>query len=146
MNIFVKYCKKCGQAFDRGTNYDLCTKCRGIKLQEGKQMEETKTTQPTLGTWDKLPTEETEKKPKINFEIGKEVVVTFETNEPKEFTGDNGAYYIFDVLCDGEKKVIMTSAWTLLRQLKLLSPLAVKKVAISKELVGGKQTFKIRKI
>lgn len=142
MNIYVKYCKKCGEAFDRGTNYDLCPRCRIIKLQEVK-MEETKTTQPTLGTWEKLPTEESERRPKINFEIGKEIEVTFEENEPREYTGDNGAYYLFDVLENGEQKVIMTSAWTLLRQLKLLTPLAGKRVVISKKLIGGKQTFEV---
>ena len=26
--IHTKYCKKCKTAFDIGTNYDLCPKCR----------------------------------------------------------------------------------------------------------------------
>jgi hypothetical protein len=144
--IHIKYCKKCGEPFDIGTNYDLCPRCRYKNIREETKMEETKTAQPTLGAWDKLPTEESERKPKINFEIGKEVEVIFESDVPREFVGDNGAYYLFDVLCEGEQKVIMTSAWTLLRNLKLLSPLKGKKVKISKKLVGGKQTFETKEI
>jgi len=109
-------------------------------------MEENKAIQPTLGTWDKLPTEETEKKPKVEFEINKPVEVTFQTENPQELQGDNGAYYIFPVLSEGEDKVIMTSAWTLLRQLKVLSPLKDKRVLIVKKLEKGKQTFLASKV
>jgi hypothetical protein len=144
--IHIKYCKKCGEPFDIGTNYDLCPRCRYKNIKEETKMEETKTAQPTLGAWDKLPIEESERKPKINFEIGKDVEVTFECDEPREFIGDNGAYYLFDVLSEGEQKVIMTSAWTLLRNLKLLSPLQGKKIKISKKLVSGKQTFEVKEI
>ena len=31
----IKYCKKCKQAFDIGTNLNLCPKCRKIK-EEGE--------------------------------------------------------------------------------------------------------------
>lgn len=28
MNIYVRYCLKCGQAYDVETQYDLCRDCR----------------------------------------------------------------------------------------------------------------------
>ena len=37
MNIFVRYCKECGESYDRGTNYDLCKKCRIYKIIGGKK-------------------------------------------------------------------------------------------------------------
>ena len=33
MNINLKYCKKCKRAYDIGTNYDLCPKCRNKKRE-----------------------------------------------------------------------------------------------------------------
>lgn len=108
-------------------------------------MDKEQTNQPTLGTWDNLPTEETEKKPKIDFEIGKAEEVVFLDNEPSEMQGENGAYYIFNVEQKvedkPEQKVIMTSAWSLLRKLKTLTPLAGKKVKITKVMEKGKQHF-----
>ena len=103
--------------------------------------ENAKTNQPTLGTWNKLETEETEKKPKVEFELNKTVEALFKENEPREFNGDNGAYYIFDVEENQEPKVIMTSAWTLLKALKKLSPLKEKTIAITKKMEKGKQHF-----
>jgi len=38
MNYNIKYCIKCGTAFDIGTNFDLCLKCRREK--EKKEVEE----------------------------------------------------------------------------------------------------------
>ena len=106
-------------------------------------MEEDKTTQPSLGTWDKLPTEEVERKPKVSFDVNIPVKVEFLEDEPKEFQGDNGAYYIFNVIVEGEERVIMTSAWTLLRALKVNSPLKGKKATIVKKLIKGKQAFEV---
>jgi len=106
-------------------------------------MEETKTAQPSLGTWDKLPTEETERKPKVNFDVNIPVIVEFAEDVPREFQGDNGAYYVFDVRVGNEEKVIMTSAWTLLRALKIQGPLKGKKLNIVKKLVKGKQGFEV---
>ena len=102
---------------------------------------EATTNQPTLGTWDKLSTEETERKPKVEFELNKPVEVVFIEDEPAEFTGDNGAYYLFNVEENQEEKVIMTSAWTLLKALKMLSPLKGKIVSITKKMEKGKQHF-----
>lgn len=107
-------------------------------------MELDKTTQPTLGTWDKLPTEETERKPKVVFDINLPVKVKFIEDSPMEFQGDNGAYYVFNVMVNNEEKVIMTSAWTLLRALKTRSPLKDKELTITKKLVSGKQTFEVK--
>jgi len=106
-------------------------------------MEIGETAQPTLGTWDKLPTEETERKPKVVFDINIPVKVKFLQDGPREFQGDSGAYYVFDVSQGGEEKVIMTSAWTLLRALKTKSPLKDKEITIDKKLVKGKQTFEV---
>ncbi len=106
-------------------------------------MDEIKTAQPTLGTWDKLPTEETERKPKVDFELNKPVEVSFIGNEPIEMSGENGAYYIFHVIQSEEEKVIMTSAWTLLRGLKILYPLKDKKVKITKIMDKGKQNYTV---
>jgi hypothetical protein len=39
MNIYLKYCKDCKQAFDAGTNFDLCHKCRlkNKKQKDGRK-------------------------------------------------------------------------------------------------------------
>lgn len=109
-------------------------------------MEIAKTTQPTLGTWDKLPTENLEKKPKVTFEFNIPVEVKFLSDAPREYLGDNGAYYVFDVQANNADMVIVTSAWTLLRALKTLTPLKGKKVKIVKRLIKGKQGFEIEAV
>ena len=35
--INLKYCKKCKEAFDLGTNFDICPKCRGLVKEELKK-------------------------------------------------------------------------------------------------------------
>lgn len=109
-------------------------------------MEEEKTNQLELGTWENLNTEEIEKKPKVKFDLDKEVVVEFpeDFEKPMEMKSENGGvYYIFHVTEIGEnsreEKVIMTSAWTLLRGLKNLEPLKGKRVGITKKMESGKQ-------
>ena len=110
-------------------------------------MEKDKSIQPTLGTWDKLPTEPVEKKPKISFEVNIPVEVTFLEDIPREYPSElGGVYYIFLVKAGEEEKVIMTSAWTLLRTLKTLTPLKGKKVRITKKLLKGKQQFEVIQI
>jgi hypothetical protein len=113
-------------------------------------MEEEQTNQLKLGTWDNLKTEEYIKKPKVLFELNKEVTVEFpeDFGNPTEMTSgtdSDGVYYIFDVVEIGnnsrEEKVIMTSAWTLLRGLKSLEPLKGKRVGIVKKMEAGKQKF-----
>lgn len=109
-------------------------------------MEETQTTQPTMGTWDRLPTEQAERKPKVEFDINITKKVVFLSDEPKEYQSDTGAYYVFDVEESGEQKVIMTSAWSLLRGLKALTPLKGKVASITKRLVKGKQNYEVVEI
>jgi hypothetical protein len=106
-------------------------------------MDKITTIQPMAGTWEKLPTENLERKPKVTFDINIPIKVKFISNDPKEFQGDTGAYYVFDVLENGEAKVIMTSAWTLLRSLKIHTPLKDKELKITKKLIKGKQTFEV---
>lgn len=109
-------------------------------------MEKLTTTQPSLGTWANLPVEEIERKPKVSFDVNIPVEIIFKEDNPREYQGDSGAYYVFDVSVKEEDKVIMTSAWSLLRALKILTPLKGKKVSIVKKLVKGKQTFEVTQI
>ena len=37
MSVYVRYCKKCGEAYDIGINLDLCLKCRGLIKKEGEE-------------------------------------------------------------------------------------------------------------
>jgi len=37
MNIYIKYCKKCKEAFDIGINLDLCPLCRLKELNKVKK-------------------------------------------------------------------------------------------------------------
>ena len=109
-------------------------------------MVETKTNQPSLGTWDKLATQEIDRAPKVDFEVNIPITVTFKEDNPREYQGDNGAFYVFDVVVNGEDKAIVTGAWTLLRGLKSLTPLKGKKVEIVKKLVKGKQGFEVKTV
>lgn len=38
--IDIKCCKKCGDTFDIGTNYELCPECRGLNKLEVEEYEE----------------------------------------------------------------------------------------------------------
>ena len=116
-------------------------KCKEVKIK----MEQAKSNMP-LGVWEKLPTEKIEQKPRITFEVNIPVVATFMSDNPREFQGETGAYYIFDIKVNGEDKVIMTSAWTLLRALKANTPLKNKTFKITKKLSKGKQGFEIEKV
>lgn len=110
-------------------------------------MDKESTNQPTVGTWDKLSTEETERKPKVIFDINVTKDLTF-LSEPAEFQGDNGAYYIFEVIDHQDnniEKVVMTSSWTLLKGLKLYSPLNKVRLLITKRMNQGKQSFEVKK-
>lgn len=119
-------------------------------------MTEKTTKKPTKGTWDNLPTAEQakanaekERKPKVEFEVNKPVKVTFpkEFDKPSELGNDaDGYYYIFDCTVDAVEKVIMTSAWTLLKLLKEASPLAGRTFEIVKKLEKGKQHFELKEV
>lgn len=101
------------------------------------------TTQPQkpLGLWDNIETEEFKELPKISFEVNVPQVMKFINNKPKENLGDDGLYCIFHVKQGGEEKVLMTSAITLLRELKKLSPLQDKYIQIEKKTFKGKNFF-----
>lgn len=106
-------------------------------------MVEAKTTQPQAGAWDKLSTEIVERHPKVTFDVNIPQTVTFTADAPREYVGETGAYYVFDVTQGNEQKVIMTSAWSLLRAIKALVPLKGKTITITKKLIKGKQTFEV---
>jgi len=112
-------------------------------------MIEEQTSNPQPGTWANLSTEEPERKPKVEFGLNEVRTIKFaeDFSEPKEYPGDNGVYYIFDVkevTPDGDvDKVIMTSAWTLLRGLKTHQPLAGKTLKVVKKMESGKQNFQV---
>jgi len=107
------------------------------------KMEQEEPKKPSRGTWDNLPTEQRERKPKVDFQINIPVECVFQSDDPVEMEGETGAYYIFDVKVGDEDKVVMTSAWSLLGALKTLTPLTGKRIKITKELVKGKQHFKV---
>jgi len=37
MNIYLKRCKKCGEGFDIGTNFDICPECRIKEVENEKK-------------------------------------------------------------------------------------------------------------
>lgn len=99
------------------------------------------------GLWDSIDPNE-KIKDRLTFEINKEEVVTFPDNfdKPTERVSDykeGEPYLVFDVIHQGEPKVIMTSAFTLIVGLKKLAPLAGKTVKIIKKLVNGKQNYEV---
>lgn len=116
--------------------------------KEVATMEEKKTANPQIGEWEKLNTEEIERKPSIDFEINKPQVVSFseEFLHPREYPNHerNGVFYVFDVIHEGIEKSISTSAWTLLKGLKQNEPLAGKTLEITKEIEKGKQFFTVK--
>jgi hypothetical protein len=52
-------------------------------------------------------------------------------------------YYLFNCTQEGEEKVFLTSAWSLLQGLKNLEPLAGKTVLIKKGMKEGKQHYTV---
>jgi len=111
-------------------------------------MEENETNKPQPGTYDEM-TPSSERKPKVEFEIGKSVAVQFSKDfkKPREFpSSEKGVYYLFDCYEEGEEKIFMTAAWSLLQGLKNAEPLAGKNLLISKRLVAGKQNYSVEEI
>ena len=109
-------------------------------------MEENESTnKPKEGTYDEM-TPSGDRKPKITFEIDDAVEVTFspEFGKPKEFPSqDKGVYYLFECVHEGEEKVFLTAAWSLLQGLKNAEPLAGKTVVIMKIMKEGKQNYTV---
>jgi hypothetical protein len=112
------------------------------------QMEKEQTNKPSVGTWANLPTEDVERNPKVIFDVNITQKVVF-MGEPKEYPSKEdpkSVFYVFDVQHEKQNKIIMTSAWTLLHELKKLSPLTGKVAEITKKLVKGKQFFEVKEI
>lgn len=110
-------------------------------------MERFKTVQPTEGTWDRLPKDKIEKVRKVDFPVNLTRRVVFLVPAPKELPSESGGvYYVFEVEENKERKIISTSAWSLLRELKQIIPLAGKVVDITKRMEKGKQFFEVRAV
>ena len=127
----------------------LLSKNENIYIQRSPIIKmEKETNKPKKGSWDNLPTTDIERKPKIEFDVNITQKVVF-ISEPKEYTSQidsESVFYVFDVEQDKQAKVIMTSAWTLLHELKKLSPLTGKVVEITKKMNKGKQFFEVKEL
>jgi len=103
---------------------------------------------PTKGTYEDMAPSG-ERKPKVEFILNKPVEVTFspEFEKPVEFPSsqDKGSvYYLFNCMHNGEERVFLTSAWSLLQGLKNIEPLAGKSIVITKDMKEGKQHYSVR--
>lgn len=95
--------------------------------------------QMQIGTWDRITTADQDRV-KFDVNITQRVIVT--NPIPAERTGeDGGVYYEFEVEQDKKSKVIQTSAWTLLRELKKANLKAGMILDITKKIEKGKQFF-----
>ena len=99
-----------------------------------------------MGCWDTLDTGDI--RPKVEFELGKTEVVTFEVDNPREVKDKKGegVFYVFDCSHNGEKKSIVTSAITLLVGLKKIEEecgLEGKTLEINKKQNKQKQLFRV---
>lgn len=107
------------------------------------------TNKPQQGEWDKMMPS-SERKPKVEFEIGKSVKVTFTGGfiAPREYnsTESKGVYYLFECIEEGEEKVFLTAAWSLLQGLKNLGDLAGKTILITKDMKEGKQHYSVEEV
>ena len=103
--------------------------------------------QMQIGTWDKISTENFDDIEKVKFEVNITQRVVILNPEPKELTGDDGGvYYVFEVEQDKVKKVIQTSAWTLLREFKRANLKVGMVLEITKKLEKGKQFFQVKEV
>lgn len=109
--------------------------------------QEQKNTSSQAGSWNQINTTVADKSPKVVFELDNVVKATFaeDFDEPREYPSKDGSgvFYVFDCTVDGEERVIMTSAWSLLRGLKMSEPLAGKTVDVVKSLTNGKQYYHV---
>jgi len=116
--------------------------------QQDSQQENSQGKNPQEGAWNNIETGE--RPPKVEFEFNKPVQVVFSEDfeKPKEFPnkGGDGVFYVFNVFHEGQKKAIVTSAWSLLRGLKENSPLAGKTIKILKSMVDGKQNYSVEDV
>ena len=102
-----------------------------------------KTAKPQAGAWANMSNAE-DRRLKVDFkEFDKARIVTFQNNNPKEIPWEDGVFYVFDVIHNGEEKTVSTSAWSLLRGLKEHEPLEGKTLKITKYMENGKQAYKV---
>ena len=98
-----------------------------------------------IGTWDRLGTEEYTAEDKVKFEVNITQPVKFLSAIPEERTGmDGGVFYQWKVNVDGKDKILQTSAWTLLKELKKANLKVGSILNITKRLVKGKQFFEVK--
>ena len=104
---------------------------------------------PQAGTWDTMTvtTDTKDRSPKVEFKINETVEVSFadDFEAPREYKSKNGdgVFYVFDVTTSEGEQVVMTSAWSLLRGLKLQGELAGKNVKITKTIKDGRQCYTV---
>ena len=110
--------------------------------EEIKQMERS--------TWDEIQVGQYEKKPQVKvLNIGKEhgQKVIMLSDRPREIKymkdGVEKKFFIFDVSQDKELKDFPTSSIPLLKELKAHEPIGGKEFLIYKEMVEGRQWFKV---
>lgn len=97
------------------------------------------------GAWDRMATENYDSVEKIKFEVNITQKVVILNPTPKEVPSeDNGVFYIFEVEQEAKKKIIQTSAWTLLKELKRAELKAGMVLEITKKLEKGKQFFQVK--
>lgn len=110
-------------------------------MEENKMEEPNK---PQKGTWANMQVQSKERKPQVKWDgVNESHTLTFRENDPFEYTANDNTFYIFNVIENGEEKVILTSAWSLLKGLKNVSPLKDKNLMITKKLVKGKQVYEV---
>lgn len=96
------------------------------------------------GTWERVNTD-VDNREKVRFEVNIPLKITIKNPLPKEVAGeDGGVYYVFEVTQDGVEKIIQTSAWTLLKEMKRIGLKAGMNLEITKKLEKGKQYFTAR--
>lgn len=101
--------------------------------------------QMPLGTWEKITTTENGESIKFEVNIAQRVIIL--KDNPDERVGkDGGVYYEFQVEQDKKKRVIQTSAWTLLRELKKIGLKAGMVLDITKKMDKGKQFFVVSEV
>lgn len=108
------------------------------------------TNKPTEGTYDNM-TPSGERKPKVEFIFNESVKLFFtdDFEKPVEFPSsqDKGSvYYLFNCIQNGEEKVFLTSAWSLMQGLKNIEPLAGKTVLITKDMKEGRQHYSVEEV
>ncbi len=101
--------------------------------------------QMPLGTWDKIDTAEYTAEDKLKFEVNITQHIKFYQAKPEERAGmEGGVFYQWRVAVDGKDKILQTSAWTLLKELKKANLKDGSELNITKRLVKGKQFFEVK--